>query len=477
MFFFALSTIAFAFPDAYFFNNFLAGQSPYYYTGSADNTGTFYYPNLGKENMNEGIVTSFSTQFMNGSSDNTYVESLDLDYTIGQIFEIPSNHCLVVYSGSGQYLNLNFTGDIYFSYLGETSPSTQNINNTDKTRNVLYSSSSLSSLVSNWNVTDVVNGSDTFIPGQTFYENKVNWSIPLSASNTNVLGTNVVFLVNLSDTSTYFSVSEDLTSVTSFTYDVITTPVDKVSFMVFGSIRKVSGSGVSSFKPSPYFILPHIKGDIDIYSNLYSISNAKDFINYRLETYFNINCSISSTEGNVMFFSKDYADTNNSILMTVNSAFINPDNSLMPIFLNSSSLRYLFDKAIFIKDGYININNYDELIQKLKEAGFGSGGGGSSADLERIISLLDEINTGGLTGENAKSLIDALEQSHQPIVDNGNTGWNSTKQMFEAFKQLFDFSGSSLHWIVVANNSLFNIFSGIIMMSCVFLVFSRVFKS
>ncbi len=120
MFFFALSTTALAFPDAYFFNNFLSGQSPYYYTGSADNTGTFYYPNLGKENTNEGIVTSFSTQFMNGSSDNTYVESLDLDYTIGKIFEIPSNHCLVVYSGSGQYRSLKFTGDIYYSLIGET---------------------------------------------------------------------------------------------------------------------------------------------------------------------------------------------------------------------------------------------------------------------------------------------------------------------------------------------------------------------
>ena len=94
MFFFALSSTALAFPDAYFFNNFLAGQSPYYNTGSADNTGTFYYPNLGTQNNTEGIVTSFSTQFMNGSLDNTYVESLDLDYTIGKIFEIPSNHCI-----------------------------------------------------------------------------------------------------------------------------------------------------------------------------------------------------------------------------------------------------------------------------------------------------------------------------------------------------------------------------------------------
>ncbi len=483
MFFFALSTTALAVPDVTAYNNFFSGVSVYTTAPSSLETTSVhkgYYPLTSNEYyVNTYLVNCFNNEFMSGSNPSTYVNGLNLDYITGKSVVVPSGNCLVVYSKSGQNPLLYIQGQCDYMHLGTTNlvSDVSSVYGDKKnfSDNVAYSGFFSSGTKGNTFDRFPTTVTNVYLPFKSVIDSTLDLS---KYDNVNSCNYSMVYYIyNSSSSNLYLSTGSyvDLSEIP--VYDFETTSFSDVSYVFsydnYSSSDSLepSGSGIS-------FYFPCINDNLDIYTLSYANRGRKN-----LSSYYNIGYSSNVLLKNPSYYStssfKGYKfdfDISNiqygygSCKLPVNDTYFD----YAPIFLNDLHGQYKY--AVRVNGGYVDISNYDELIQKLKDAGFGSDGG-SSADLDRIISILDDINTGGVTGENAKALIDALEQSHQPIVDNGNTGWNSTKEMFEAYKQLFDFSGSSLHWIVVANNALFNIFSGIIMMCCVFIVFGRVFKS
>lgn len=447
-----------AMPDLYFYNNFLVGQSPYYYTGSSDNTAVYYYPNAGNENTNQGFVTSYSTQFMNGNEEHNYIEAVDLDYTVGKIFELPSDSAFVVYSGSGQFNRLYGYGDYYAIDLGCTSPVSASVGTAD---NKIYKSSDISSsnLATGMILPSDIAKWDTIVPGQR----KLTGNSTLSRYNLVNLPENtfdIFLIVNLSDESCFFTVNSqyELNSESMATYLAPYTSVNNVSMLVTGFAYNTSST-------TPFYVLPHIKANLDVYSYSYTVNTSNT--DYYINTAYNITCSIADTEEGVLFFIPSGNSTATNVSVRINLAFSEPDATLIPFFLNSSSLQYLYDKAIYIKDGYVNVNNYEELVSLLKQEGVGQ------VDLARIQELLELINSGGPTGAEVNELIGILENYHQQIQNNANFG-NSTG-VFDTYKNILEFT-EDMHWLVTANNALFEYFAGFIMLCAMFLFLGRVMR-
>lgn len=144
--------------------------------------------------------------------------------------------------------------------------------------------------------------------------------------------------------------------------------------------------------------------------------------------------------------------------------------TLYPVFLDSSFFQALFPKALYIRNGYIDITNYDTLVDKLIEAGIGGG------DLSQVVALLEEINSGGDTGEAVSELMNILDNYHDNIVGTGDTDWNIINNQYDLYKSLLDFSGETIHWIVTANNALFNYFSGFIILCAFFIIIDRIIR-
>lgn len=487
MFFFALSSTALAYPDMYFFDNFLAGSSPYIVDTSNYKLGSNglwekYIPPLGvttDSDIKSGIVTSFNHEFMIGTSPKTAVPSVNLSSIGAGRVELQPGCAVVVYS-DGDLSNAYFTASLTGIPLGFTSPSdycVDDYNNVGQARAIKYMNTLLKS--------DGISFQDVPIGFYSDFNTLLQsssvscWSsygIVLSPQLENVNyayspypDCSVVWLlINRSDSVVYVHANMGSGPI----IDIDDIPYNAIKWVALSSGNTNITSSTSVVSGRKAFMIPHIDGKIDLYSPLFD--ELVSASNYAFTYSYNISATLdfSSTngEGLMSFHAVSYVPNNSYFRLYSSIDLETVDGSKIPIFL-SSAVRYIDSTAIMVNGGYISVNNYEELVALLKENGIGG------VDLSRITQLLEEINSGGLTGEKAKALIDALEQSHQPIVDNGNTGWNSTKQMFETYKQLFDFSGSSLHWLVVANNALFNIFSGIIMMCCVFIIFSRVFKS
>lgn len=459
MFFFALSSTALAVPDIYVYENFLRGWTQYTFP-SGNGFVNEQWEKYNFSNNPFGIVASFDNVSMNGDPNNTAVPLVNMDEFGGSRLSLSAGQVVAVYSKGYSIRNLYVEGDCFLMSVGGTSPIKQwkgsNFLNSKNNKSVTFTGSSATSLSDTSFKIDVSTGDNVVL---SYGTSESNSSSPYSFS--------VVYLIYCNSGTSYFSSTQSPTS----TLDSPSISWDSLEWFCCGT---------SDIKSIEACFLPYINGDIDVYTGqvgTYSSSSSNPTISYNSFYRFNLHNLVFDSSNKLV--TVNLANFNNNLRAfggCVRNNFIDEATNFIPIFLHGyNASRYASNYAVYVYDGYFSIKNYDELIQKLKDAGFGSGG--SSGDLSEIISLLDQINTGGLTGENAKALIDALEQSHQPIVDNGNIGWNSTKEMFEAYKQLFDFSGSSLHWIVVANNALFNIFSGIIMMCCVFIVFGRVFKS
>lgn len=459
MFFFALFSTSFAIPDVYVYENFLRGWTQYTFP---DTNGPVneQWEKYNFSNNAYGIVASFDNVSMSGDANNTAVPLVNMDEFGGSRLSLSAGQVVAVYSKGYSIDRLYIDGDYFSISVGSTSP-IKEYNPPD----FLNSSDGLATTFPSYNSTllsatsfkiDVDNSGFVILshPPQVY-----NTSSPYGCSN--------IHLIYCNSGTTYFSSTQSPNS----TIEIPSISWNSLEWFCCGTSDETS---------IPACFFPYINGDIDVYSgqiDSYTNKQSNPTISYNSFYRFNLHNLVFDSTNKLA--NVDLANFNNNLNFNgriYRDYYRDESTNFVPIFLHGyNASRYASNYAVYVYDGYFSIKNYDELIQKLKDAGFGSGG--SSDDLSRIISLLDEINTGGVTGENAKALIDSLEQSHQPIVDNGNTGWNSTKEMFEAYKQLFDFSGSSLHWIVVANNALFNIFSGIIMMCCVFIVFGRVFKS
>lgn len=454
MFFFALSSTALAIPDVYVYENFLRGWTQYTFP-SGNGSINEQWEKYNFSNDSYGIVASFDNVSMSGDANNTAVPLVNMDEFGGSRLSLSAGQVVAVYSKGYTPNRLYLEGDCFALSVGGTSPikswkGADFLNSKDNQSVTFLSATSLSD--TSFKI-DVSTGDNVVL---SYGTSEINPTSPYAYS--------VVYLIYCNSGTSYFSTTQSPTS----TLDSPSIAWNALEWFCCGT------SDVTSIEAC---FLPYINGNIDVYTGqvgTYSSSASNSKIIYNSFYRFNLHNLVFDSANKLV--TVDMANFNNNLRSfggCVRNNFIDDTTNFIPIFLHGyNASRYASNYAVYVYDGYFSIKNYDELIQKLKDAGFGSSG-----DLARITALLDEINTGGPTGENVKALIDVLEQSHQPIVDNGNTGWNSTKQMFEKYKKLFDFSGSNIHWIVVANNSLFNIFSGVIMMCCVFIVFSRIFKS
>lgn len=462
LFYCLLVNVSHAYPDLYFFNNFLAGQSPYYTDNS--NSEVYYYPSNSKE---FGVVTSFDNTIMNGNSIPDAVPLLDLDYTVGKVFELKPNECMVVTSLSGDVFNLYANGTFYYSKLGTTQHTpdlyvtTGNLNTTLNAYNYALDADK-EPFEFRWNgtsTTGLVSGMsnvDAFYIPRVLFDSS-NGQLYFENSNSN--GAYILFLMNFGETSAYFSTDKNLISNPVVTYEAEGRNMNSVSMLMYCGINWTSNESGKAF------YLPHIDGLVDVYSA--NIAQNKDKIMYTLGTHFNMTCQISlDSDDNVVVG----VDSTQMSLTNTQHAYYDDMvvDKYCPFFLSyRSAVTEYYPGAIYVKDGYIDISNYEELVALLKENGIGQ------ADLTRVIALLEAINTGGATGEQAKELIGILEAYHDEIIQNSD--FAGVTNAFDDYKDLLEFS-EDMHWLITANNALFGYFAGFIMLCAMFLFLGRVMR-
>lgn len=458
---------SFAMPDTYFFNNFLYGSSPYYYTGTSDNTGLFYYPNPGTENTKEGFVTSFNNKLMNGNAVDDSIPLIDVDYTVGHVFELPAQSCAVFYSGSGTYSSLmGYSSDtnVYYVRLGTTGATNLSVPSNLFSYNVVKDTEAPLKCRPRYDYFGTfVNGLDSFVLSSS-YNTSNSFSLSLSGTAGNGNYSTVWLVVNMNDDDTAFMTISSNKILNSDTLSDYTIEYRSTSSFT-GSLNMSCASTNANSEQEYIYFLPHINGCIDIYSHYYTIDPSMQ--TYFYANRFGIQMSFFTLDGN-LHVGKDVLIGSYSVNYNYNTtykALSTPDSSLVPFFLNK--VPYLSNYAVWIKDGYIAINNYDELISKLEQSGIGQ------TDLSRIIQLLEVINTGGDKGAEVEELMSILEQYHQQILNNAD--FNSATGVFDTYKNILEFT-SDMHWLVTANNALFEYFAGFIMLCCMFLFLSRVMR-
>lgn len=458
-----LPCLSFAYPDTYFFNNYLSGVSPYSVPVDDmaipdDGMWEKYTVDVNRYN---GLVFSFDSTFMHGDSYGSAVPLLNLDNIRGNNIELPAGHCVAVYSSKADitYLTANTYTDLYYTTLGTTRAS-----------NIQVTSESVGS-ISQFIYTEDYSGqappvmSFGYING-SFYTNVNSFTsrltIPVhdttltpSALKTPYADNSYVYLIfNFGSNSVYLRGSANnisLENVVSFE----TIPYTRVAYT-----QATFGFGKTSGTLATYvYLMPHLRGNIDVYTSVCPKSQDTYYISWiRGGYYLNyITPTSVSRFGDTIgtFIDMPYGEFNQNV-------------DLIPYFLhqyNASS--YLYNKAVYIKGGYIDITNYDSLVAKLKENGIGQ------ADLTRVIELLEEINTGGATGAEVKEMIGILENYHNQLIQNGDFG--SITNIFDTYKNLLDFS-SDMHWLITANNALFGYFAGFIMLCAMFLTLSRIMR-
>ena len=469
--------LSLAIPENYFWNNYLVGSS--FWSQGENSQNPSYIPDMTQSNIyypniyGNGVV-SFNNQRMSGGADNTALNVLNLDYITGKKVTIAPGEMLVVNSFSGEASQLYVQGILKTVYLGSSLP--YNALTSQREERLGAQITSSSSSYTSATTSEFVNYYDidntNFLKNSIIvkYNNVGDSALNLKTGGTNsqkYVGSSVYLLANTGTSNAYISLSSTTVDLT----DLGEYQVEKnlVSQKIAYSLHSFNCVGYGN---STFVFLPNLNANIDIY---FETSN---YNQYSDRNYFTI-VGISNLVGNLSF------NNNNSLGISVDKVGMMYTKNVIkhsdvdtskyadyaPIFINRLFGQYKY--AVQINGGYVDINNYDELIQKLKEAGFGSGGGSSSADLQRIVSLLDDINSGGATGAEVQELIGILENYHQQMVNNADFG--SVTNVFESYKNLLDFS-DDMHWLITANNALFGYFAGFVMLCAMFLILNRIMR-
>lgn len=478
-----LPCLSFAYPDFYFYDNFLVGSSPYIVDTSNYDLGENglwekYIPPLADtsdSSIKAGIVTTFSNDFMSGTSPKTAVPSVNLSAIGSGRIELQPGCAVVVYS-DGDLNNAYSTVSISAIPLGFTAPSDYCIDD--------YKNIGQARIIRYMNALRTSDGTSfQSVPRGHFadFNNLLKTSSVFCWSSTSFLlspqlesvnyayspypDCSVVWLmINRSDSVAYVHAnmgSGPIIDIDDIAYNGI-----KWIALASGNVNTTTTNTVIEGRKA--FMIPHIDGDLDLYSGLFDelVSASNYAFTYSYNIHATLDFSSSSGEGWMYFQSTGYVNNNSYSRMYSSIDLETVDGSYIPLFLKSA-VRYLSSTAIMVNGGYINITNYEDLVALLKEQGVGQ------MDLTRVIELLDEINTGGATGATVKELIDTVQSLENQIFNDMDT--DSVTNVFDTYKSLLDF-GQDLQWLIIANNKMFEIFAGVIMLSAFFIILNRVLR-
>lgn len=465
-----------AVPDFYYYDNFTAGMSPYSVPTSLDLDNSGYWEDYSPIQDWLGFVTSYDNISMSGATPVSAVPAYDMDIYIGKMCYIPAGQAVVVYSGSGQMADnriITMSNSSMFALpLGTTSPTNFSLTASNNGQyygsNAFYSdtNSTLLEVPYNWTKTNL--SDEIYMLG---IDSSVINQLPMSHEGYSPYQySNVYLVVNYGNSDGYVYWNGYAGSRYNFTG----IPYNDISWDVVTSNTYVNTNSNVSKSGNYIYAVPHINGDFDLYSYVHSNTETSEYYTYLSNYDINLDFDFSSftAKNNYAGF---FPITMNAIgssfsrrvFMTSELTNLPASSGLVPIFIHQyNATRYIDGKAIYIYDGYINVQNYEELVALLKENGY-------SGDLARVIQLLDEINTGGDTGAAAKELMNILENYHQQIQNNANFG-NSTG-VFDTYKNILEFT-EDMHWLVTANNALFEYFAGFIMLCAMFLFLGRVMR-
>lgn len=475
-------SISTAVPDFYFHDNYISGYSPFSVPTSLSLDNSGYWEEYSPIQDNLGFVTSYNNLFMNGSSPVSAVPSYDMDLYIGKKSYIQPGEAIVIYSSSGQMSDNRIvmsSDDMFALPLGTTAPSLFDMNNirmgdyigSNALYNKVDNNYNLIEVPYNWNNSNLVK--PFYLRGVSGYNSGSNMFMSYFLEELSPYPYSIVYLlINYGDSPSYIY-WQNYMGVSTINLEGI--PYNNISYDIVTSNTYVSASSSISSDSNYIYVVPHIDGNFDLYSFVHSNSSASQY--YTFLSNYDVNLDFDfSTLGDVGNFS-GYVSvsanfTGSANTRKVQSSFILTDlpasSGLVPIFIHQyNATRYINGKAIYIYDGYVSVQNYEELIALLKENGIGQN------DLTRVIELLEEINSGGATGEQIKELMDIIENQHQQILNNLDTG--QINSAFDQYKYLLDFS-SSLHWIVTANNALFEYFIGFVVLCALLITIQRIMR-
>lgn len=451
-----LLNVSYALPDFYVYENFLAGISPY--SVSADTGIDENYVHYDVSQSNIGIVASYDNVSMSGDSRNTAVPLINLDnYTGGRLL-IPSGQCVAVYSKGCTLDNFYVKGTTSSRVcipLGTICPPSYN--------GGYYSTSFLNSTDSK---AVTINTYDETFSDTTFlidYERGSSEKLQLlpdtSTSSYHPLPNSRVWLVYANGADLY---------VYSSNGDYSTLPDVEIETIAFDNLEWFAIGFSYDEENVECVFLPYINGDIDLYVSTFLDKTSDTYINYAGYFRFNLTLNSVNSSKRTLNVSLQNFRSNRVVMGQYSVNLYSTTSNLVPAFIHSyNASRYNSQYAIYVYDGYFSVQNYDELIQKLKDAGFGQSG--SSVDLSRIEELLEEINSGGENGQAVKELIETIEGLENQVFNNLDT--TEIFSTWDTYKSLLDFS--SLNWLIVANNRMFEIFCGVIVLSVIFIVFDR----
>lgn len=475
---------AFAYPDLYFYNNFLVGQSPFsvdeteFTQLSESDMWEAYFPSVADDtdsNLVTGVVTTFNDKFMSGSTVPSSVPLVNVDTLVGRRWTLKPGQTQVLYSKSAEFTTVYATnsGNLTTYVLGTTHPINYDSNDGyalksdgspvyDTGSNNLASFNVFNSNFSKVQTNDRSIRLRDYPPSnpQSAYS-PYDWSYVVMVWNKGT--TDSILYLNYNEYNTAPEI------------EVSSIDINAVHWIV--TLCHTLNNSSSSF--ARYSVIPHIKGSINIYSFPYhTILNDSLEHNFAINTFYDQVYTITYSASADIYhgfwnFSGNtnlYQNKRSSVIIPISYLSASSEVNNIPIFLDESFFINLYAKALYIRNGYIDITNYDELITKLQEAGIGGG------DLTQVIALLEQINSGGDTGQAVADLMNILDSYHDSIVGTGDNGWTTINNSFDLYKHLLDFSADSIHWIVVANNALFNYFSGFLILCAFFLIIDRIMR-
>lgn len=470
-----LTGISSAVPDFYYYDNFMAGMSPFSVPTSIELDNSGYWEDYSPIQDNLGFVTSYDNVSMSGATPTSAVPSYDMDWYIGKKLMLPPGEAIVIYSSSGQHSDNNIYiegSNIFALPLGTTSPANLSLDYGDTAlkygSNALYSDTegTLTEVPYVYQASQLP--SSPYLNGIL---SETNHWLPMSFKSSSPYKYSMVYLlINFGDEAkgvfwNGYSGTDEIVSGISY---------KSISWAYVTNNTYVSTSTSSS--GNYFYFVPHINADFDVYSFTHSNAELSEYYNYTSNYDYKITNldfsnyvakNTSSVYIPVTFGKGNGTYGGRKIYFNTELTNIPASSGLVPIFIHQyNATRYIDGKAIYIYDGYINVQNYDELVALLKENGY-------SGDLARVIQLLDEINSGGENGDAVKELMNVLEAYHQQIQNNAN--FKGATGVFDTYKNILEFT-SDMHWLVTANNALFEYFAGFIMLCCMFLFLSRVMR-
>lgn len=489
-----IPSFSFAYPDSYVFNNFLEGASPYIaktsdYRLSENGLWETYKPALGESDvLGEGLVVSYSDDFMKGEQPITAVPLVNLSkYGANVNVELPSYGCCVV-TCDGDIDGFLTSSPVYALSLGTTKPQDTITPFNDYTHTVTWSYSSMllndfSSIddikkieyhsVNTYVYWDLINSNDKYLP--FLNSNFFSLSIPSSSQTSSKTGS---FSPYASTSYVYFIWNNTDVPVKIYTntFSGTTVNLSRVTFQSvnwsFWSFGCSSTLGTSSKILNRVFAFPDIAGDIDVYTYMNRPLSGSTYYTQSFAYGVHINSTSLERVGSSDFYKLNIG-SHLSVIRRLSSYFETEtesiesvDGSHIPIFLKSA-VRYIDSTAIQVQGGYINVNNYDELVKLLKDSGIGS------ADLTRVIELLDEINSGGEIGSQVAELIQIIESSHDEIIGDFDSQLPNFNAQFDQYKGFLSWSDDML-WLSTALNNLINFFLPAVVLAVIYFTINRI---